>query len=82
MRYPSGFLLLLILYLFLIILPGGADMVNPKELPEINNLPELMRFENGEEVKTPEDWARRRKEILTCIRNTCTVICRIQHRKA
>ena len=65
MRYPPGFLLLLILCLSFIILPGGADMVSPKELPEINNLPELMRFENGDEVKTPEDWARRRKEILT-----------------
>ena len=39
-------------------------MTDPRELPEISGLPELLRFENGEEVRTPEDWNRRRAEIL------------------
>ena len=39
-------------------------MINHMQLPEIKGLPELLRFENGEEVKTPDDWALRRKEIL------------------
>ena len=43
---------------------GGAEMKKPGELPEIAELPELLRFRNGEAVKTPEDWSRRRQEIL------------------
>ena len=39
-------------------------MIQPDQLPEISGLPELLRFENGEEVKTPEDWKSRRAEIL------------------
>ena len=39
-------------------------MTDPKELPEISGLPELMRFENGEPVRTANDWMRRRGEIL------------------
>ena len=39
-------------------------MVSPEQLPVMDGLPELMRFENGEKVKTPEDWIRRRKELL------------------
>lgn len=39
-------------------------MISPEMLPEIVGLPELMRFESGEKVKTPEDWYRRRKELL------------------
>ncbi len=38
-------------------------MRKPEELPEISGLPELLRFENGEEVCTPEDWERRKSEI-------------------
>ena len=39
-------------------------MLKPEQLPEMEELPELLRFENGDEVKTPEDWQRRRAEIL------------------
>ncbi len=39
-------------------------MRKPEELQEINGLPELMRFENGESVRTPGDWEARREEIL------------------
>ena len=39
-------------------------MTGPEELPEFSGLPELLRFGNGEEVRTPEDWKRRREEIL------------------
>lgn len=39
-------------------------MRKPEELPEIRNLPELLRFNSGEAVRTPEEWFRRRKEIL------------------
>ena len=33
-------------------------------MSEANKLPELMRFADGRPVKTPEQWAERRKEIL------------------
>ena len=39
-------------------------MIRPEDLPASDALPELLRFENGETVSSPEDWARRRKEIL------------------
>ena len=39
-------------------------MLNPEQMPETDELPELMRFTDGREVKTPEDWKRRRKELL------------------
>jgi len=39
-------------------------MTNPKQLPEIKGLPELLRLKNGDEVKAPEDWALRKEEIL------------------
>ncbi len=31
-------------------------------------LPELMRFSNGKKVATPEDWRKRREEILALLR--------------
>ena len=34
-------------------------------MSEISSLPELMRFADGSPVETPEQWAERRKEILT-----------------
>ena len=34
-------------------------MLNPERIPETEGLPELLRFADGGEVKTPEDWARR-----------------------
>ena len=43
---------------------GGAEMVNPEQMPETEGLPELLRFADGGEVKTPEDWERRREELL------------------
>ena len=39
-------------------------MLNPEQMPETEGLPELMWFADGREVKTPEDWKRRRKELL------------------
>ena len=39
-------------------------MISAEMLPETGGLPELMRFENGEKVKTPADWLRRRKDLL------------------
>ena len=40
-------------------------MLNPEQMPETEGLPELMRFADGREVKTPEDWEQRRKELLS-----------------
>ena len=37
---------------------------DPKVLPQMEGMPELLRFLDGTEVKTPEDWQRRREEIL------------------
>ena len=34
-------------------------MKSVTQLPEIGNLPDLLRFENGDAVQTPEDWKRR-----------------------
>lgn len=43
----------------------GTEMTDPEKLTETEGLPELMRFMNGEPVRTPEDWKRRREEILS-----------------
>lgn len=40
-------------------------MKEAAQLQEIRSLPDLLRFENGERVKTPEDWIRRRAELTT-----------------
>ena len=40
-------------------------MIRPEDLPVTDGLPELLRFENGQEVRTPADWARRREELLS-----------------
>ena len=40
-------------------------MIRPEDLPVVDGLPELLRFENGQEVRTPADWARRRQELLS-----------------
>ena len=37
---------------------------DPKVLPQLEGMPELLRFLDGTEVKTPEDWQKRREEIL------------------
>ena len=39
-------------------------MLNPERIPETEGLPELLRFADGGEVKTPEEWMRRREELL------------------
>ena len=39
-------------------------MIRPEDLPAVSGLPELLRFANGAEVRTPEDWALRRQELL------------------
>ena len=39
-------------------------MIRPENLPVREGLPDLLRFENGEQVRTPEEWSRRRQEIL------------------
>ena len=63
MRKVIAFILLIIC-IATAILTGGAEMLKPEQLPEMEELPELLRFENGDEVKTPDDWQRRRAEIL------------------
>ena len=40
-------------------------MTDPEKLPETEGLPELLRFTDGTTVRTPEDWKRRREEILS-----------------
>ena len=40
-------------------------MIRPEDLPVIDGLPELLRLENGQEVRTPADWLRRREELLS-----------------
>lgn len=41
-----------------------ADMIPPRELPETEGLPELMRMNDGTPVVTAEDWAIRREELM------------------
>ena len=40
-------------------------MKSVTQLPEIGNLPDLLRFENGDAVQTPGDWKRRRAELIS-----------------
>ncbi|MBP3648153.1 MAG: hypothetical protein J6K73_00035 [Clostridia bacterium] len=42
----------------------AQELPNPKDLPAIDGFPELMTFQDGTPVQTPEDWARRRAELL------------------
>ena len=39
-------------------------MTDRIQQPETGKLPELLRFENGDSVITPEDWKRRRRELI------------------
>ena len=59
---------ILLLMLLIPITFAGAEeemtMIAPAELQETEGFPELMRFQNGELVETPEDWAKRREELL------------------
>ncbi|MBE5793488.1 MAG: hypothetical protein E7323_02270 [Clostridiales bacterium] len=43
----------------------APDLPNPKDLPAIGSLPELMTFQDGTPVRTPEEWSCRRQELLT-----------------
>lgn len=59
--------LLMLLALTLFPAPAGAEelpLTPPRELTETEGLPELMRFIDGGEVRTAEDWAARREELL------------------
>ena len=40
-------------------------MKSVTQLPEIGNLPDLLRFENGDAVQTPGAWKRRRAELIS-----------------
>ncbi|MBQ8150329.1 MAG: hypothetical protein IJ041_07405 [Clostridia bacterium] len=44
---------------------AAPSLPQPKDLPAIDGLPELLVFQDGTPVITPEDWARRRQELLT-----------------
>ena len=54
----------ILLLLAMIPAAGGAEMPDPSQCPEREELPDLMTFADGTPVETPEDWARRREEIL------------------
>ncbi len=43
---------------------AAQELPNPKDLPAIDGFPQLMTFQDGTPVQTPEDWARRREELL------------------
>lgn len=42
---------------------------DPKVLPALSEMPELLRFRDGTEVKTAEDWQRRKEEIMGLYRH-------------
>ncbi|MBR4068411.1 MAG: hypothetical protein IKK08_07275 [Clostridia bacterium] len=42
----------------------GEGLPQPKDLPAIDGLPELMQLQDGTPVTTPEDWSKRRQELL------------------
>ncbi|MBQ4638991.1 MAG: hypothetical protein IJB69_00520 [Clostridia bacterium] len=42
---------------------------DPKVLPALSEMPELLRFRDGTEVKTAEDWQRRKDEIMGLYRH-------------
>lgn len=57
----------LLLLLILALAPAAMAedaLTPPRELPETEGFPELMRLQNGDPVITPEDWARRREELM------------------
>lgn len=59
--------LLMLMSLSLLPLCGaaaGEPYPEPEALPEVEGLPELMRLNDGREVKTPEDWRIRRGELM------------------
>ncbi len=45
-------------------LDDGSGMQNPAGLPNIAGLPDMMKFNDGRDVVTAEDWELRRQEIL------------------
>ena len=51
------------------VLPASGQAVARKpvsELPSIKELPDPFLLADGSRVKSPEDWARRRKEQTRC----------------
>lgn len=64
MRGARRALCLLTLLTMLTMTAGGAEMMAPKDLPAVDGLPELMTLADGTPVETPEDWERRREELL------------------
>ena len=46
---------------------GESEMPTVDQLPEIPYLPDPFLFRDGTRVKTPEDWLRRRQEIIALL---------------
>lgn len=46
---------------------GVAEMPDVDHLPVIDNLPDPFRFQDGSYVRTPEDWRKRREEIIALL---------------
>lgn len=46
---------------------GTVPVLKPADLPVCADLPDLFRMNDGSYVKTPEDWRKRREEIITIL---------------
>ncbi|MBR4711639.1 MAG: hypothetical protein IKP10_06360 [Clostridia bacterium] len=64
MKHARRLLTLSLILALLTPAAGGDGMIAPKDLPAIENLPDLMTFVDGTPVETPDDWERRREELL------------------
>ena len=61
------YLVLLVALMLPVALAGAEEenaMIPPEELVKTEGFPELMRLRSGDPVETPEDWAKRREELL------------------
>jgi hypothetical protein len=47
--------------------PSGAQLPGPDSLPSVKDLPDPFQFKDGARVKTPQDWPRRRAELIELI---------------
>lgn len=45
-------------------LDDGSGMPNAEALPDLNGIPDMMKFNDGSDVVTAADWAKRREEIM------------------
>ncbi len=45
------------------------DYTDPKVLPRLDGMPDLLRFQDGTPVETPEDWQKRKEEIMGLYRH-------------